>query len=201
MSLAQTIRQNVQNLLQLTRTGKASSYRLFDVELKQRIQLSPSLCRLVFSGPQLSDMHTLAADQRIKLLLPNAESPAVQLPQEGNWHANWKAIDPQHRPAMRTYTIRALRRDQQELDVDFVLHGDNGPASAWASNAQPGDVLQIVGPDIHFQGQTGGYEWQPPEGIKRVLLIGDETALPAIAGILESLTQHPSPPEIGRAHV
>ncbi|MBG6237574.1 NADPH-dependent ferric siderophore reductase [Mycetocola sp. CAN_C7] len=86
---------------------------------------------------------------------------------------------------MRTYTVRNPRPAVGEVDIDFVLHGDGGPASAWASTASPGDEIVIVGPDGRSE-QRGGIEWKPGEA-RVVLLAGDETALPAICAILESL--------------
>ncbi len=77
-----------------------------------------------------------------------------------------------------------------------MLHGETGPASRWAAHAKPGDRLQIVAPDAAFDADPGGYEWLPPDGVRQVLLIGDETALPAIAAILEQLALHPDPPRV-----
>ncbi len=47
---------------------------------------------------------------------------------------------------MRTFTIRAFRREALELDIDFALHGDGGPASRFANEVKPGDLLAISGP-------------------------------------------------------
>lgn len=167
--------------------AKAASYRIFDVQLKRRITISPSLVRLVFTGAQVDQMRTVAPDQRIKLLFPSPDGQPAQLPHERHWHQLLKALEPAQKPAMRTYTIRALRSAVREVDVEFVLHGDNGPASHWATHARPGDRLQMVAPCRDHDDDPGGYEWQPPTGIRQVVLIGDETALPAIAGILEEL--------------
>lgn len=196
MSIAETLVQNLRNLAQRTGLSKASSYRLFDIELKRRIPLSPSLARFVFTGPEVARMCTLAPDQRIKLLFPGADGLPPQLPHEGDWLKARRALEPERRPPMRTYTIRALRREALEVDVDFVLHGETGPASTWATHARPGDRLQMVAPDMELPGTPGGYEWRPPEGIRHVLLIGDETALPAIAGILEELAAWPDKPNV-----
>lgn len=79
--------------------------------------------------------------------------------------------------AMRDYTPRAFDTGRQELTIDFALH-EAGPATAWALKAQPGDRLPIGGP----QGSTviaDDFDWY--------LLIGDETALPAIGRRLEEL--------------
>jgi len=97
---------------------------------------------------------------------------------------------------MRTYTLRALRAEQNQMDVEFVLHGVNGPASAWATHAKPGDVIQTVAPNADFDGDSGGYEWVPPSELQQALLIADETAVPAAVGILEQLAQRANPPRV-----
>jgi NADPH-dependent ferric siderophore reductase len=81
------------------------------------------------------------------------------------------------KPNGRAYTIRHFREALCEMDIDFVLHGD-GPCSTWAQNAALGDVVQIAGP-------RGGFRLDPD--VSHLLIGGDETALPAIASILESL--------------
>ena len=177
-ALVQTLRK---------RLSKPTGYQLFDIHLKQRIALSPSLTRFVFTGEDVPLMHTLAPDQRVKLFFPSANGSAPDLPKVGDWQAARRALKPEHAPPMRTYTIRALRPDTNELDIDFVLHGETGPASRWAVHARPGDPLQIVAPNAAYHADPGGYEWMPPQGVRKILLIGDETALPAIARRLEGL--------------
>ncbi len=80
-------------------------------------------------------------------------------------------------PAMRDYTPRRYDLNTLELDIDFVLHGD-GPASTWAEQAKPGQHLHIAGPRGSMV---------VPDVFDSYLLIGDETALPAIARRLEGL--------------
>jgi NADPH-dependent ferric siderophore reductase len=77
---------------------------------------------------------------------------------------------------MRTYTVR--RHRPGEIDVDFVLHADGGPASRWAASARIGDPVAIYGPVSAYA---------PPEGCSFQLLVGDETAVPAIGAIVEQL--------------
>lgn len=170
------------------------SYRLFDVVLSRRERLSPSLSRLTFSGEEVREMATHAADQRIKIFFPDADGRPAALPKTPDWLSVWKGQDAAARAPMRTYTIRALRADEGEVDVDFVLHGETGPASAWATRAATGDAVQIVAPVQGFEGEAGGYEWRPPEGVRRLLLMADETGLPAAAGILEDIAGWASPP-------
>jgi NADPH-dependent ferric siderophore reductase len=117
--------------------------------------------------------------------------------EESGWYQEWLAMDPATRGSMRTYTVRQARLDAvyPEIDVDFVMHfdadGNGGPAANWALTAKPGDALTLIGPNNRaahcVTAETySGIEWRP--GLAgRVLLAGDETAVPAISAILESL--------------
>jgi len=172
----------------------ASPYRLFDLALVRLCELTHSLSRLTFHGPDVSQMATHAPDQRIKIFFPDAAGRPAALPDRPDWYAVYRAMPPQTRPVMRTYTIRHLRPQAGEVDIDFVLHGEAGPASRWAIRARPGDPVQFVAPNRAHVGEVGGYEWKPTTGTRHVLLIADETALPAVSGILESLAMQPSPP-------
>jgi NADPH-dependent ferric siderophore reductase len=71
------------------------------------------------------------------------------------------------------------------VDVDLALHGDDGLASRWASAAELGAEATLLGPDSRYDGEHGGVEWRPATGARRLLLAGDETAVPAALGILE----------------
>lgn len=80
------------------------------------------------------------------------------------------------RRVKRRYTIRNFRPDSGEIDLDVVLHGE-GPGARWGETAAPGDV-------VRFQGPRGKLELRPAPAH---LLVGDESALPAIAAICEAL--------------
>lgn len=156
-------------------------------------RLSPAFLRIVFGGEQLNKLGTLGPlyDQRLKLVIPGSlalPNPSLST----DWFGEWQHLDPKHRGVMRTYSIRDLHKTSKstELTIDFVLHGlDNqtdatGPASHWAANAKVGDSLIIIGPE---QGkQAGGVEFSP--GSAQTILLGaDETAIPAVARIIEDL--------------
>ncbi|EGT5713278.1 siderophore-interacting protein [Cronobacter dublinensis subsp. dublinensis] len=173
-----------------------ASYRIFNVTLRRRVAVTPSLLRCVFTGPEVAHMKHEAPDQRIKLLFARSEGETARLPVSASWYQDYLALPRERRPLMRTYTLRALRRAACELDVEFVLHGDSGPASRWAMHAKPGDALQIVAPDGDFQGDSGGYEWAADDALREALLVADETALPAALGILEQLARKPAPPRV-----
>lgn len=174
----------------------SASYRVFDLTLKEKRQISPSLLRCVFSGPQVNRMKLEAPDQRIKLLFAAEDGQTLRLENSDDWYRHYMAIPKAQRPVMRTYTLRALRCDCNEMDVEFVLHGVNGPASRWALQSTPGDTLQVVAPNADFDGDSGGYEWVAPPQMQQGLLIADETALPAAMGILEQLAQWANPPRV-----
>ncbi|WP_082407551.1 siderophore-interacting protein [Mesorhizobium sp. 1M-11] len=167
--------------------AEQSAYRIFDVRHAGKQILSPHMARITLAGEDVAGMATFAPDQRIKLFFPRADGTLPAIPNRADWYDIYRTAPPRERAPMRTYTIRYLRADRCEVDVDFVLHGDNGPASRWALNAVPSDPIQMSAPNANYDGQVGGYEWQPPTGVRHVLLIADETALPAAAGILEEL--------------
>jgi len=172
------------------------TYRLFDVALKQRTVLSPSLTRMVFAAPDVANMKTDGPDQRIKVFFPLPGQDAPQVPQGEDWYTRYRALPEGERAPMRTYTIRALRPEAGEVDVDFVLHGETGPASRWATHARIGDRIGLLAPDAQVADSSQGFEWKPPADVQRVLLVADDTALPAVAGILEDLARWPHPPQV-----
>ncbi len=176
--------------------AEQSAYRIFDVRHAGRQILSPHMARMTLAGEDVAAMATFAPDQRIKLFFPRADGTLPAIPNRPDWYDIYRTVPPRERAPMRTYTIRYLRADCREVDVDFVLHGDSGPASRLGLNAQIGDRIQISAPNANYRGETGGYEWQPPAGVRHILLLADETALPAAAGILEELAALDAPPRV-----
>ncbi len=175
--------------------ASANPYKLFDVILHRKTVLSPHMMRITLASPAVKEMATWAPDQRVKLFFPAADGSPARLAQGEGWYARFKAMIADRRPAMRTYTIRHLRAEQGEVDIDFVLHGETGPASRWALRAHPGDSMQILAPDRRFSARdAGGFEWKPPQALKQVLLVADGTALPAAMGILDELAAMAEPP-------
>ena len=163
------------------------AYRPFAARVVRMRRLGPSFLRITFTGPAFEELAPNGWDQRIKVLLPVPGRGLRDCPTGGDWYAAWRALPEGCRNPMRTYTVRAARPDLREIDVDFVLHGATGPASAWAEEATAGDEVVLIGPDARFPGPTGGFEWRPPAAATRLLLAGDETAVPAICSIVESL--------------
>lgn len=182
----------------------------FEVQVTAVQRLSPNFRRITFGGYSLRrfGIHGSTLDLRVKLMIPAraADGSVLPLPEfrpeQAGWYAEWLAMDPATRGSVRTYTVRQERLDAvyPELDIDFMLHfdadGNAGPAALWALHAVPGDTLTLIGPNNHaahcVTAETySGIEWRPGLA-QHVLLAGDETALPAISGILESLPSNMS---------
>jgi NADPH-dependent ferric siderophore reductase len=162
-------------------------YRPFAVQVARLQRLSPSFLRVTFAGADLDEFGTNGYDQRIKVMLPLPGRTIADCPSDPDWYGAWRALPADRQMPIRTYTVRALRPELREVDVDFVLHGATGPASAWAESAAPGDEVVLIGPNARFPGPTGGFEWHPPVDASCLLVAGDETAVPAICTIVESL--------------
>lgn len=171
----------------LSRRAPAQPYRAFEVDVLRRVHLSPSFLRVTFTGVDLDLFADRGFDQRIKLVLPLPRSGLDHFPQGPDWYARWRALPQQWRNPVRTYTVRAVRPRDREIDVDFVLHGHGGPFSRWASTTSPGARVAVIGPDARFRGEHGGADFRPPEQVRKFLLAGDETAVPAISAILQRL--------------
>lgn len=147
-------------------------------EIRQRrlqvlrvIDLTPRMRRITLGGEQLQGFTSLGSDDHIKLLF------AETAEQQQAIDAGNLGRDGAVRPTMREYTPRRIDLVANELDIDFVLHGD-GPASTWAAQAAPGQILNIAGPRASMV---------VPDIFDSYLLVGDETAIPAIGRRLEEL--------------
>ncbi|WP_179100285.1 siderophore-interacting protein [Leifsonia sp. ALI-44-B] len=161
-------------------------YRCFTVRVKRVDRLTPHFIRVTFHSDDLQYFGTDCLDQRIKVVLPLAETGLDTFPQGGDWWDAWRALPNEQRNPFRTYTVRAVRPAEREVDVLFVSHGDSGPASSWVANATAGDEAILVGPNALSPDSAAGIAWNPGAS-RRLLLAGDETAAPAILAILESL--------------
>ncbi len=145
------------------------------VTVLRTAQLTPSFRRVVLTGDMLTGFALARPACHVKLVLPPDGEADIRL-EEGP-HGLTLPQGPD-RPDTRTYTVRAWDADALELTVDVAL-SHAGPAARWAASCAPGDRLAVAGPG-------GGYE---PDDTAPLLLAGDETALPAIATILEATSR------------
>lgn len=134
-------------------------YQLFPVKAEHVHLVTPHMKRITVDGSSLADFRNSLPAQWLKVFVPFRDG---------------------ERQSGRAYTIRHFDRATKKLVLDFVLHGDNGPISAWASRAEIGDAFHISAPH-----PRSGFAVVPTT--EDYLLFGDETALPAIGGILEAV--------------
>ncbi len=146
------------------------NFRALRVERAEWV--TPQMRRLTFSGENLA--RYAGRDLHVKLLIPPPGAKLAEPSLGLSGRPVWPADLP--RPLMRTYTIRKVDVAAGLLDVDFVAHGDTGPGTRLALTASPGDVIGLIGP--------GGGSARPAAW---TLLVGDETALPAIGRMLERM--------------
>ena len=153
-------------------------------------RISPSFIRVTLGGDSLSNFRYMGYDHWFRLFLPQPGQDEPRIPSATSmlWYAQYLTFSKDTKPVVRNYTVSQFRAagqgthgDGAELDVDFVVHGTPdghaGQASSWATRAVPGDRVAIFdeGRIYTFDGRSS-----------RQLLVGDESAAPAILGILRS---------------
>lgn len=141
------------------------------VSVARVIRLGPRMVRVTLTGSELAGLLIDEPAASVRLLLPDpGEELAIPI-----WNGNEFLREDGTRPIIRTFTPR--RFDDAELDLDLVLHSA-GAASAWVLQATAGDEVAVSGPGR-------GYSMDPDAA--DYLLIGDETAIPAISQLLETI--------------
>ncbi|MFE3737365.1 siderophore-interacting protein [Streptomyces sp. NPDC059134] len=171
------------------KTAETAPFRFFSLQVVRTRRLSPSLVRVTFGGRSDGELAGFAAggrDQSLSLFLPHPgqSAPVVPVEEGEGWWTAWRALPDDVRAVMRSYTLREQRRDPDEVDIDFALHPDGGPACRWAGRASPGDQVLVLGPAV---AENTAVRFRPPTDADSVLIWADETALPAASAILEWL--------------
>jgi len=174
-----------------SRLVKPAVQELVHLTVLRSERLSAHWVRITLGGGEIERFAPMGYDQWFRIFLPlGGDAGLDRLPAKANkmfGYLKYLRIPDGMRPVMRNYSVRAFRPATAdaaaELDVDFVLHGSAadgtaGPASRWAETCEPGESVVIIDEGLAFN---------PARGTERVLLIGDETGLPAIAGICASL--------------
>ncbi|RRN78065.1 siderophore-interacting protein, partial [Pseudoxanthomonas sp. SGD-10] len=148
------------------------------LRVKQKEYITPHYIRITLSGDGVSSFSKMTVGANNKIFVPPAGAPEDIFPDYDYSAGKWVYPSEEIRPTIRTYTHRGISLEKNEMYIDFVAHGDNGPASAWASNAKPGDILGVAMKEKHepLYPQADWY-----------LLVADATGIPVISAILESL--------------
>jgi len=170
---------------------KPASAELIHLTVLRTQRLTSGWMRVTLGGGEIERFTPMGYDQWFRLFLPlGGEEGLERVPAKANGllgYLKFLRIPDGVRPVMRNYTVRSYRPASAdagaEIDVDFVLHGSAadgtaGPASRWAETCRPGEHVLVIDEGLTFN---------PARGEDRVVLVGDETALPAIAGICSSL--------------
>ncbi len=154
---------------------KRTSPRMLSVLRTEKV--GDSLMRITLSGTELKGFPNESAGAHIKLFFPRSHQTKPALPVLTDKGVKWPPSS--EKPITRTYSVRAFREGPLELDVEFVAHSNNSPASGWAERAKSGDCIGIAGPGGPSP-LLAPAEWS--------LFVGDLSALPAISALLESLS-------------
>lgn len=150
-------------------------------------RISPTFVRVTLGGDAVSTIRPMGFDHWFRMFFPTSGRRTFTLPSatDDRWWPEYQVIPDDERPVLRNYTFRRFRAagsgsfgDTAEIDVDFASHGDLGPASVWANNVTPGEEIGVL---------DEGVRYVPDPGARWQLLVADESALPAVAGILESV--------------
>ncbi len=136
--------------------------------------LSERMLRVVFGGDDLSGFPIVAPASSVRLLVPPPGADEIDMP---TWTGNQFELPSGERAPIRTFTPRFFDSELLELTLDMVLH-DHGAATDWARRAEVGDEVAISGP--------GRSEPVDPDAMSH-LLVGDESAMPAIGQLLEAI--------------
>lgn len=130
------------------------------------------MLRLVVGGDELDGFAIAAPASSVRLLLPPPGDRTLVMP---TWTGNQFELPDGARAPIRTFTPRYHDDVHRELTLDVVLH-DHGAATDWARAATIGDETAVSGP---------GRSELVAESARSHLLVGDETAIPAIGQLLE----------------
>lgn len=144
-------------------------------EVVRRTPLNPSMVRITFGGPGLESFVTTGVgDEYLRVFFPHgADRQDLSLP-FANGADGWDWPEGAVKAPLRTYTVRAVRREPTEIDIDFVIH-DGGVAAGWAATAGPGDVVGLNRPSELYA---------PPTRLDWQLLVADQAGLPAVGRLL-----------------
>ncbi|QDQ98890.1 siderophore-interacting protein [Tomitella fengzijianii] len=167
---------------------KPADTELLTLEVLGSERLSTSFSRVTLGGGDVGRFRYAGFDQWFRLFIPVAEDSLSRLPAKLDTLAymRYLTISKTTRPVLRNYSVSGFRADGPrgpELDVDFVLHGQDAPgsaghAAAWSLTCGPGDAVAVYDEGVGFN---------PDPSLRSVILAADESGLPALGGVLSSL--------------
>lgn len=161
--------------------------RTYITEVTKVERITPAFAQITFGGGDLASYAPGGHDQFLYVMTPPAGRTDLTVDASFSREDFGRFTD-ENRPVGGYYTLRRWRPESAEIDMLFVLHGigenshaEPGPSARWAAGARPGDPVALWGPRTIYE---------PPADTDWVLLVGDETGLPAICVILEHLPEN-----------
>ncbi|MEU6485861.1 siderophore-interacting protein [Streptomyces sp. NPDC046887] len=158
---------------------------MFRAHVLRGERVTPSMHRLTVTGEDLAGFPWQGFDHWFRLFLQLPHQQRLRLPEftGDRWWQPYLAIPEAERPHCANYSVADFRPESAELDIDFVVHRDHtgeieGRAAVWACRARPGDALAVLDQGILFD---------CPSDASEVIVVADETGLPAAVNILRSL--------------
>ncbi|MBP1652750.1 MAG: hypothetical protein H6Q26_2907 [Bacteroidetes bacterium] len=143
------------------------------LKVKRREQLTPHYIRIILTGDDIQIYQRAEAGDNNKIIIPKDKSVPVELPDMAT-----RSLFDYPNQIVRTYTLRSFDAEKGEMAIDFVVHKNPGPASAWAMNAEPGDELGVLMKANRKKLMRSAEDYY---------FFGDHSALPVISALLEKL--------------
>ncbi|GAA4179296.1 siderophore-interacting protein [Streptosporangium oxazolinicum] len=149
-------------------------------------RISPHFVAVTLGGDDFHHLERTGYDQSGRLFFGDPGQDEVVLPSSERWMLQRTLQSARQRPRVRSYSIRRFRPEASAFDIEISIHGPHDPAAAsgttapgsvWALAAEPGDEVAFL---------DEGHSYRPVPQAAWQLLVGDESALPAILAILES---------------
>lgn len=160
----------------MAEVAEREGHAQFEATVARVVDLNSVVRRFTLAAPELTGYALAGPDEYFGLLMPGADGVLhLPDPERVNVRAAVAEMPEDEQPGLRWYTVRELRRERGEVDVDIVTHGDSGPGSAWAIGAKVGDPVGF---------RSGGALYTTFDA-RRQLFVADETAVPALLAILD----------------
>lgn len=151
-----------------------------ELTVSRKEYITPHYVRIYLTGEKVQLFTNTTIGVNNKILIPPTGVEKIYFPEFDYEKMQWKPQDEATKPIVRTYTHSGIDLAKNEIWIDFVAHGDEGPASAWALAAKKGDVLGVLMKDgkTELYGKAQNY-----------LLVADATGIPVVAALLEDLPE------------
>lgn len=138
--------------------------------------VSEGFVRVSVRGDELAAYTDVWPADAFKILLPPDGKGTVDFPHRGDDGLPFWP-DGSRRPVLRPFTVRYFDRAGLRIDFDVAVHA-GGLAMRWLRGVAAGDVIGLAGMR---------HEFHAGAGVERHLIVGDASALPAVAAIVDAL--------------